>query len=118
MRALCVLTLFSALGIGAAAWAQPSAQSVEVALDKTRSVEVGFAKGLQCDDVSVVEVSLENKNAQTNVLVLRGKKLGSTTCRIGNAQAGPTVTVFVTVVKPPPKVGENGVKKDGADTDE
>lgn len=110
MRKLRRLTVF-ALATGAA-WAQPSSQTVEVVLGETRSVEVGFAKGLNCDDMSVVDASLENKNAQTNALILQGKKLGNTTCRVGNAQAGPTVTVSITVVKPPP--AKEGSERSGS----
>ena len=58
--------------------AQP-ARDVEVQVGKTAKLEVGLAKGLNCDDLAVVVAKLvSSKDKKQLVLVLKGKAAGET----------------------------------------
>lgn len=71
--------------------------SIEVAVGATKSIDVGFARGLQCDDVAVVHAELRNVSPTSNRLFLTGVRVGRTLCRAGTL-GPPTVLVHVTVV--------------------
>jgi hypothetical protein len=80
--------------------AQPARQ-VELEVGKSTKVDVGLSRGLNCDDLSVVDAKLEpTKDKKEVVLVLKGKAAGETYCRAGTS-LGPTVLVHITVVEPP-----------------
>jgi hypothetical protein len=80
--------------------AQPARQ-VELEVGKTAKVGVGLSRGLNCDDLAVVDAKLEpTKDKKEVVLVLKGKAAGETYCRAGTS-LGSTVLVHVTVVEPP-----------------
>jgi hypothetical protein len=77
------------------AWADPS---VTVAVGKTTTVDVGLAKGLNCDDLTIADVSIHTRSADSNELVITGLKPGKTWCRAGSATTGATALVHIIVV--------------------
>jgi len=90
---LCLLLL------AGPARAQP-AMNVPVLVGKTATVNVGLARGLNCDDLTVVDAKLvPTKDKKEVVLVLKGKAAGETYCRAGTG-LGPTVLVHVIVSEP------------------
>ena len=90
---LLALTL---LLVAAPAWADAA---VSIPVGKTTTVDVGFAKGLNCDDLSVASVDIRTASKETNQLVITGLKPGRTLCRVGSPSAGPTVLVNIVVVE-------------------
>lgn len=70
--------------------------SVQLRVGATRALDVGFARGLQCDDLTVVHAELQAASPTSNLLVLRGLHRGRTLCRAGTL-GPPTVLVHVTV---------------------
>lgn len=79
----------------APAWAD---DSISVEVGKTVVVDVGHAKGLNCDDPSVARVEIRSATPQNNQLVITGIKPGRTYCRAGAPVPGPTVLVNIEVV--------------------
>jgi hypothetical protein len=73
--------------------------SVTVPVGKTTTVDVGLAKGLNCDDLSVAQVQIRTRSADQNELVITGLKPGRTWCRAGMPNAGPTALVNIVVVE-------------------
>ena len=73
--------------------------SVTVAVGKTTTVDVGLAKGLNCDDLTVAEVNIRTRSAETNELVITGLKPGKTWCRAGSSTAGATALVHILVLE-------------------
>jgi hypothetical protein len=94
------ITRIVAMGLlaTASAWADPvvGETSVELRVGSTGSLDVGFARGLQCDDLTVVEAQLVAASPTSNRLVMKGLKRGVTACRAGTFGA-PTVLVHITV---------------------
>ena len=70
-----------------------------VEVGKTTTVDVGFAKGLNCDDLTVAQVEIRTRSAKSNELVITGLKPGKTWCRAGLPNAGATALVHITVVE-------------------
>ncbi len=70
--------------------------SIEVAVGATKSIDVGFARGLQCDDVTIVHAELRAASPTSNRLFLTGVRPGVTQCRAGTLGT-PTVLVHITV---------------------
>ncbi len=70
--------------------------SVEIPVGSTALLDVGFARGLHCDDVSIVEAQLVAASPTSNRLVMKGLKRGVTACRAGTFGA-PTVLVHIAV---------------------
>jgi hypothetical protein len=100
VRALSCVSVAIALSLGApSAVADPvvGETSIEVAVGATKSIDVGYARGLQCDDVEVVHAELRGVSPTSNRLFLTGVRVGRTLCRAGTLGA-PTVLVHVTVV--------------------
>lgn len=73
--------------------------SVRVEVGKTTTVDVGLAKGLNCDDLTVAQVEIRTRSAQNNQLVITGLKPGKTWCRAGLPNAGATALVHIVVVE-------------------
>jgi hypothetical protein len=73
--------------------------SVTVEVGRTANVDVGLAKGLNCDDLTVAQVEIRTRSAQNNQLVITGLKPGKTWCRAGTATAGATVLVHIVVLE-------------------
>jgi hypothetical protein len=89
--ALALAVLLSA----SSTWADGS---VTVEVGKTKRVDVGLSQGLNCDDLSVADVSIRNRSAEQNELVIVGLKPGRTTCRAGTPMAGATAVVKIVVI--------------------
>jgi len=89
---LLALTLWPAPA--QAQWATPLMVSVKVG--ESRQVEVGAARGLRCDDLSIVRAELREHTETNNLLVLTGLRVGRTSCRVGVYKGMPSV--FATVV--------------------
>ncbi len=84
-----------ALLLAARAWAA----SVTVEVGKTTTLDVGYARGLNCDDLKVADVEIRASTTQTNELVITGLKPGRTVCRAGQPSTGPTTLVTIIVVE-------------------
>ena len=97
MRRHFLLPAFAALLLAAPALG--GGPSVTVAVGATTTVDVGLAKGLNCDDLSVADVQIRTRNKETNELVITGLKPGRTACRAGTALSGATVLVTIQVVE-------------------
>lgn len=69
---------------------------VELRVGQTQSLDVGFARGLDCNDVTIVRAELRNVSPTSNRLFLTGLRHGKTDCRAGTVGT-PTVLVHVTV---------------------
>jgi hypothetical protein len=84
----------------------PPPPHVSVAVGKTQSVNVGWARGgWFCDDTSLVKGDLVTRkvgNDETNFWVITGVKVGKTQCRIGD-DPNRTSIVFDLSVTPAPK---------------
>jgi hypothetical protein len=72
--------------------------SVRVAVGQTTTVNVGLAKGLNCDDLTVAQVEIRSRSAENNQLVITGLKPGKTWCRAGTT-LGATALVHIVVVE-------------------
>jgi hypothetical protein len=92
-------SLLLALAVLLSASSALADDSVTVAVGKTKTVDVGLAKGLNCDDLSVAQVEIRNRNAENNELVITGLKPGSTWCRAGLPNAGATALVNIIVIE-------------------
>ena len=88
----------AAMAISSSAVADPvvGETSITVAVGATKSIDVGYARGLVCDDVEVVHAELRNVSPTSNRLFLTGVRAGRTLCRAGTL-GPPTVLVHVTV---------------------
>ena len=73
--------------------------SVTVQVGATTTVDVGLAKGLNCDDLSVADVQIRTRSKENNELVITGLKPGRTACRAGTSLSGATVLVTIQVVE-------------------
>lgn len=97
MRTISAAAL--ALFVTTTAFADPvvGETAIDVAVGETKSLDVGFARGLQCDDTTVVQAELRNVSPTSNRLFLTGLKTGRTLCRAGTL-GPPTALVHVNVV--------------------
>ena len=97
MRTLSTAAL--ALFVATTALADPvvGEAAIDVPVGRTVSLDVGFARGLQCDDTTIVQAELRNVSPTSNRLFLTGLKTGRTLCRAGTL-GPPTVLVHVSVV--------------------
>jgi len=66
-----------------AAPAYAEGQPIEVELGKSVELDVGYARGVICDDLTIIDADLHAKTEQSNAFVITGKALGSTMCRVG-----------------------------------
>lgn len=71
--------------------------SVELAVGASVSIDVGYARGLQCDDLSIVQADLRGVSPTSNRLFLKGLRRGATACRAGTIVGSPSVLVHITV---------------------
>jgi len=78
--------------------AAPPAAVLEVAIGETVSRDVGFALGLQCDDLSVIRANLRTAASGANVFDVTGVKLGDTVCRAGTAPNRPSYVFRIHVI--------------------
>ena len=68
-------------------------------MGRTKRVDVGLAKGLNCDDLSVAKVEIVTQSAENNQVVVTGLQPGRTWCRAGMPMTGQTVLVKIVVVE-------------------
>jgi hypothetical protein len=96
-----MLARFTVMGVlvAASAAADPvvGETNVEIAVGASTSIDVGFARGLQCDDVTIVQAELRGVSPTSNRLFLKGLRRGATACRAGTIAASPSVLVHITV---------------------
>jgi hypothetical protein len=78
---------------------------VDIAVGDVREVDVGIARGVFCDDLSVISAEMTTDNdTQRNKVTFKGLKVGRTECRVGNVALGsPSMLIRVSVHLPPPK---------------
>jgi hypothetical protein len=78
---------------------------VDIAVGDSREVDVGVARGVVCDDLSIVSAEMTTApDTQTNKVTFKGLKVGRTECRVGNVALGsPTMLIRVSVHLPLPK---------------
>ncbi len=55
---------------------------LDVPVGHTVEVNVGYARGIVCDDTTVVEADIVTRD-DSNIFVVKGLKVGDTTCRVG-----------------------------------
>ncbi len=94
------IAVLLALCTSAIAFADEDRLAIKVEVGKTVETEVGFAMGFLCDDETVVQGEMHNKNADTNVFAVKGLVVGTTLCRVGTVtvENRPTYLFEVTVV--------------------
>ncbi len=95
------LARFTAMGVlvAASAAADPvvGETSVEIAVGASTSIDVGYARGLQCDDITIVEAELRGVSPTSNRLFLKGLRRGATACRAGTVVGSTSALVHITV---------------------
>ena len=65
------------------------AEATELAVGETVKVDVGIARGVTCDDVSIVSADITtDETTKSNTVILKGLTPGETDCRAGNAAFG------------------------------
>jgi hypothetical protein len=100
MRSFAILAVVVAVrGLAAA---DDGTTPVSVAVGDTVKRDVGYARGLRCDDPSIVAAEIATDAARdVNVVSLTGLKVGRTQCRAGTELGRPVVvfTVDVTAKK-------------------
>jgi len=71
---------------------------VSVRVGESVKRDVGYARGLVCDDASVVEATIAtDEKRDVNVVTFTGLKVGRTACRAGTELARPVVLFTVDV---------------------
>ncbi len=78
-------------------WATP--MTVQLHVNEVKQLEVGFARGLVCDDLSIVKAELRDHTETNNLLVLTGLKAGNTHCRVGIEKGMPAFYVTILVAR-------------------
>jgi hypothetical protein len=71
--------------------------SVELAVGASTSIDVGYARGLHCDDLTIVDAELRGVSPTSNRLFLKGLRRGATACRAGTFAGSASVLVHITV---------------------
>jgi hypothetical protein len=101
---LAVLALGVLVASGALAQTEPidSGLHVKLKVGQKKKLNVGMAKGLMCDDGTVVQAELRPISESENELVLVGLKLGKTACRAGTANVAWSKLVYVRVTAASP----------------
>ena len=96
-----VLARVMAIGVlmSASAAADPvvGETSVEIPIGASTSIDVGYARGLHCDDLTIVDAELRGVSPTSNRLFLKGLRRGVTACRAGTFAGSVSVLVHITV---------------------
>jgi hypothetical protein len=73
---------------------------IVVAVGQTVERDVAWAMGHHCDDPELVRAEMRNKDRESNLFVVTGRKVGKTLCRAGtyHVEGRPTYLFEVTVV--------------------
>jgi hypothetical protein len=75
-----------------------AAMRVEVAVGETIERDVGFAIGLQCDDLAIIRADLRAGTPESNTFIVTGVREGTTLCRVGTMPNRPTYLFEIHVV--------------------
>lgn len=71
---------------------------VSVRVGETAKRDVGYARGLICDDTTIVEATIAtDEKRDVNVITFKGLKAGRTACRAGTEIGRPAVLFTVDV---------------------
>jgi hypothetical protein len=73
---------------------------IDVAVGETIERDVGFAMGLQCDDVAIIRADLRAGTPESNTFVVTGVTEGATMCRVGTTPNRPTYVFEIHVAAP------------------
>jgi hypothetical protein len=76
------------------------AMRIDVAVGETIERDVGFAIGLQCDDLASVHAELRAGTPESNTFTVIGVAEGATRCRVGTMPNRPTYLFEIHVVPP------------------
>ena len=71
---------------------------IDVKVGKTVEVDVGYAIGVRCDDLALIEVAMQTKET-TNYFVVKGVREGTTQCRVGTEPQRPSILFDVRVTR-------------------
>ena len=71
-----------------------------IRVGQTIEREVGYAIGVRCDDPEIVTAEMKPRSAETNVLVITGKRIGKTMCRAGTDPNRVSYVFSITVTAP------------------
>jgi hypothetical protein len=100
MRRIALVAWMLAAG---SALAQPSGTTpISVEVGQTLEVDVGYARGIVCDDLSVVRPGLVTRNDH-NFFLAAGLKVGRTLCRVGTYDGQGPYFLFAVTVAPAKK---------------
>jgi len=80
--------------------AADDALRIDVAIGETIERDVGFAIGLQCDDLAIVHAELRAGTPESNTFTVTGVAEGATRCRVGTMPNRPTYLFEIHVVPP------------------
>ena len=92
-----------ALLLAAPGAAHAEGQVVEVEVGQTIELETGYARGLLCDDLTIIDADLREKTEETNALYITGKVIGTTLCRVGTAPLHVRLLFDIHVVAAKPR---------------
>jgi hypothetical protein len=98
-QVLRIVILVSALA--GSAWADDAVRRLEVGIDSTVSVDVGYAIGFRCDDPKLISASMTTHDNR-NFFVVKGVAEGKTQCRVGTNPQAPSVLFDVVVTEKKP----------------
>ncbi|HEU4733819.1 MAG TPA: hypothetical protein VFT22_38265 [Kofleriaceae bacterium] len=71
---------------------------IQVAVGETVERDVGFAMGIQCDDLTIIHAELRARTPASNTFVVTGVTEGVTLCRTGTVPTRPTYLFEIHVV--------------------
>jgi hypothetical protein len=91
-----------AVGLVVAGSAFADGTRVDVEVGKTVQVDVGYARGLLCDDLTILRADLVTRNDH-NYFVVTGVKPGQTACRVGTSPSTPPWFYFDVRIVPAKK---------------
>lgn len=75
----------------------PTGSTIRVEVGQTVERDVGYARGLLCDDLAILDASLVTRDDH-NFLRITGKQPGHTQCRAGTDPMSPPSYLFDVVV--------------------
>jgi hypothetical protein len=78
--------------------AADGALRIDVAVGETIARDVGFAIGLQCDDLAIVRAELHAGTPESNTFTVTGVAEGTTMCRVGTTPDRPSYLFEIHVI--------------------
>ena len=76
---------------------------LDVAVGETVERDVGYAIGLQCDDLTIVRAELRPGTPESNRFSVTGLNVGTTLCRVGTAPERPAYLFDIHVIPSRPR---------------